>query len=133
LFLEVAFRYPKGAVERLAHCGHARSRLLKREVGLPSNARSANARGFEREQQVARDRYLTGLAKRERQAWQRVDALVGTKRPADYAAAVELLVDLRDVSGRTGRGAAFGRRIAALRQAHARKPGLLARLRKIGL
>jgi len=87
----------------------------------------------EREQQVARDRYLTGLAKRERQAWQRIDALVGTKRPADYAAAVELLVDLRDVSGRTGRGAAFGQRIAALREAHAKKPSLLARLRKAGL
>ncbi len=87
----------------------------------------------EREQQVARDRYLTGLAKQERQAWQRVDALVGTKRPTDYAAAVELLVDLRDVSGQTRRDAAFKRRIAALRQVHAKKPSLLARLRKVGL
>jgi len=87
----------------------------------------------EREQQVARDRYLTGLAKRERQAWQRVDALVGTKRPADYAAAVELLVDPRDVSGRTGRIAVFGQCIAAIREAHAKKPSLLARLRKVGL
>ena len=87
----------------------------------------------EREQRVARDRYLTGLAKRERRAWQRVVALVGTKRPADYAAAVELLMDLRDVSERTGRGAAFGRRIAALREAHPKKPSLLARLRKAGL
>jgi hypothetical protein len=87
----------------------------------------------EREQQVARDRYLTGLAKQERQAWQRVDALVGTRRPTDYAAAVELLVDLRDVSGQTRRDAAFGRRMAALRQVHAKKPRLLARLRKVGL
>jgi len=87
----------------------------------------------EREQEVVRDHYLTGLAKQERQAWQRVDALVGTKRPTDYAAAVELLVDLRDVSGQTRRDAAFGRRIAALRQAHAKKPSLLARLRKVGL
>ena len=87
----------------------------------------------EREQQVARDRYLTGLAKQERQAWQRVDALVGTKRPTDYAAAVELLNDLRDVSGQTRRDAAFKRRIAALRQVHAKKPSLLARLRKVGL
>lgn len=87
----------------------------------------------EREQKVARDRYLIDLAKRERQAWQRVDALVGTKRPADYAAAVELLVDLRDVSGRTGRGAAFGQRIDVLREALAKKPSLLARFRKAGL
>src|SRR3989442_6215387 len=31
--------------ERLAHCGHGRSRLLKRDVRAPSNARSANVRG----------------------------------------------------------------------------------------
>lgn len=103
----------------------------RRQAAQQREARERARR--EREQQVARDRYLTGLAKRERQAWQRVDALVGTKRPADYAAAVELLVDLRDVSGRTGRGAAFGQRIAALREAHAKKPSLLARLRKAGL
>lgn len=87
----------------------------------------------EREQQVARDRHLTGLAKQELQAWQRVDALVETKRPIDYAAAVELLVDRRNVVVKTRRGAAFGRRIAALRQAHAKKSGLLARVRKVGL
>ena len=103
----------------------------RRQTARQREARERARR--EREQQVARDRYLTGLAKRERQAWQRVDALVGTKRPADYAAAVELLVDLRDVSGRTGRNAVFGQCIAALREAHAKKPSLLARLRKVGL
>jgi hypothetical protein len=103
----------------------------RRQTARQREARERARR--EREQQVARARYLTGLAKRERQAWQRVDALVGTKRPADYAAAVELLVDLRDVSGRTGRNAVFGQCIAALRKAHAKKPSLLARLRKVGL
>jgi len=103
----------------------------KRQAAQQREARERARR--EREQQVARDRYLTGLAKRERQAWQRVDALVGTKRPANYAAAVELLMDLRDVSGRAGRDTAFGQGIAALRQAHAKKPSLLARLRKVGL
>ena len=103
----------------------------RRQTARQREARERARR--ERDQQVARDRYLTGLAKRERQAWQRVDALTGTKRPADYAAAVELLVDLRDVSGRTGRNAVFGQCIAALREAHAKKPSLLARLRKVGL
>jgi hypothetical protein len=45
-----------------------------------------------------------GLPKRERLAEQRVAALVGTKRPADSAAAVEPLLDLRSGSERTGRG-----------------------------
>lgn len=73
------------------------------------------------------------LAKRERQAWQRVDALIGTRRPADYAAAVELLVDLRAVSEGKGRAVEFTERIGALREAHAKKPSLLGRLRKAGL
>ncbi len=87
----------------------------------------------ESQEQVARDRYLASLAKRERQAWEQVDTLIGTKRPREYDAAMTLLVDLRDVSGQTRRDAAFERRIAALRRAHAKKPSLLARLRKVGL
>jgi hypothetical protein len=87
----------------------------------------------EREEQAARDRYLKGLAKRERQAWQRVDVRIGERRPADYAAAVALLLDLRDVSGRQGRGTAFAQRIRSLRRLHAKKPSLLLRLRKAGL
>jgi len=87
----------------------------------------------EREEEAARDRYLIDLAKRERQAWQRVDALIGTRRPADYAAAAELLVDLRDVSERKRRDAEFTERIRGLRQAHATKPSLLGRLRKASL
>ena len=76
---------------------------------------------------------MTGLARRERQAWQRVDALIDTTRPVDYNAAVALLVDLRDVSRRKGREAEFTQRICALRDAHAKKPSLLSRLSKAGL
>ena len=86
----------------------------------------------ERQEQVARDRYLAGLAKRERQAWQRVDTLIGTKRPRDYDAAVTLLSDLCDVSGQKGRAGQFAQRISDLREAHATKPSLLARLKDVG-
>ena len=40
----------------------------------PGSVRPGNVRRREREERAARDRYLTGLAKRERQAWQRVDS-----------------------------------------------------------
>ena len=86
----------------------------------------------ERQEQVARDRYLAGLAKREREAWQRVDALIGTKRPRDYDAAVTLLSDLRDVSGQKGRAGQFAQRTSELRKTHATKPSLLARLKAAG-
>ena len=103
----------------------------RRKTARERAAREGAAR--ERKEQAARVRYLTHLAKRERRAWQRVDALIRSKRPADYDAAVKLLVDLRDVSGRKRRDAAFTQRIGVLRSAHAKKPSLLARLTKAGL
>jgi hypothetical protein len=86
----------------------------RRKSAREREARERAAR--EREEQTSRDRYLTHLAKRERQAWQRVDALIGTRRSADYAAAVELLVELREVIGRKGRGATFAKHSRALRR-----------------
>lgn len=87
----------------------------------------------ELEQQAVRDRYLTSLAKRTPEAWRRIDALIATKRPGDYAAAVTLLEDLRDVGERHGRRGEFMRRLSGLREAHARKPSFLARLEKARL
>jgi hypothetical protein len=65
--------------------------------------------------------------------WRRVNALVDTKRPRDYDAAVQLLSDLRHVSGLKGRETVFTRRIAPLREAHAKTSTLLTRLTKAGL
>jgi hypothetical protein len=42
-------------------------------------------------------------------------------------------MDLRDVSRRKKRDSEFARHIAALREAHAKKPSLLARIRKAAL
>ena len=87
----------------------------------------------EREQAAARDSHLTALAKRQAGAWRRVEALVATKRPGDYDAAVALLKDLREISERKGRLVDVIERIGALRDAHAKKPSLLMRLKKAGL
>jgi hypothetical protein len=119
----------------LRTAGELRARAEAAAKGRRKAAEEREARmraGRKREERAARERYLNGLAKRERQAWQRVDTLIGERRPADYAAAVALLVDLRDVSGRNGRGTAFAQRIRSLRRLHAKKPSLLLRLRKAG-
>jgi hypothetical protein len=102
----------------------------RREAARQREVRARAQR--ERQTRAARDRYLAGLARREREAWRQVDALIATKRPRDYDAAVTLLLDLREVSGRKGRAGPFGQRIGELRAAHAAKPSLLARLRKAG-
>ena len=63
----------------------------------------------------------------------RVDSLIGTKRPGDYAAAVTLLVNLRDISDRNRRDTTFAQRLATIRARHPKKAALLARLAKAGL
>lgn len=109
----------------------ARAKAIAERRRMAARQREAHLRAArEREEEAARDQYLTDLAKREHQAWRRVDTFISTKRPRDYTAAVTMLLDLRDVSGRKGRGVAFAQRIRALRLAHAKKPSLLLRLRK---
>jgi hypothetical protein len=87
----------------------------------------------EREQAAARARYLDGLTGREPELWQRVEALIETKRPADYDQAVRLLKDLHDLGARSGQGTTFDARLSQLRERHARKPSFLSRLDQAGL
>jgi hypothetical protein len=99
-------------------------------IGAPEAEERARR---ERDQAAARERHLVTLAKRQTEAWRRVDALVVTKRPGDYDAAITLLKDLREIGERKGRSVEIAKRIRALRDVHAKKPSLLARLRKAGL
>jgi len=87
----------------------------------------------EQEAATAREKRLAGLAKREPEAWREVDALIATKRPQDYDAAVGLLKDLVDLGEKRRRQAEVRDRLARLRQEHARKPTLLQRLKAAGL
>jgi hypothetical protein len=87
----------------------------------------------EQEAAVAREKRLASLAKQEPEAWRQVDALIATKRPRDYEAAVRLLKDLADLGEKRGRQAEVRDRLARLRQEHARKPTLLNRLKAAGL
>lgn len=101
-----------------------RHALQRRCRGVPATRR---------EQRAARQRYLAELGKQEDRSWQQVDALIDTKRPRDYDAAVRLLSDLRDMSGRNRREPVFRQRIVALRETHRKKSTLLTRLTKAGL
>lgn len=85
----------------------------------------------EREAAEARQRHLDGLAGRDEEMWRRVDDLVASKKPTANAEAITLLTDLRDLCSRDGRESAFAARIQGLRDAHARKPSFLQRLRQV--
>jgi hypothetical protein len=86
----------------------------------------------EREAAIAREKHLDGLVGRESKLWSEVDTLIATKQPKSYDQAIKLLVDLRDLNAR-GKGGDFRLRLEALRQAQARKPSFIERLKKAGL
>ena len=87
----------------------------------------------EQEAAEARERYLAALAQREAEAWREVDALIATKQPGRYDDAVKLLKDLRDIAIRAGRQGEVEACLVRLREQHAKKPSLVARLQAAGL
>jgi uncharacterized Zn finger protein len=62
-----------------------------------------------------------------------VEALIATKQPGKYDAAVALLRDLRELAVRAGRREEVEVRLAGLLDRHAKKPSLVGRLRAAGL
>jgi hypothetical protein len=76
---------------------------------------------------------LDNLADEEDVTWSHVDTLIDTRKPAEYDAAVTLLTDLRALAEREDRYDKFAMRTTALRQTHARKPSLIARLDQAGI
>lgn len=90
-------------------------------------ARRAQAR------MLARERRLDELARDEDAAWARVDAMIETRKPAEYDAAITLLTDLRALADRDGHPDTFIQRSMALRREHARKPSLIERFNRAGI
>jgi hypothetical protein len=74
-----------------------------------------------------RERQLEALARREPGAWQELELLVEGR---SYDEAVRLAVDLREVAARAKRQEEFDRRLAEVKQRHARRRGFLDRLRR---
>jgi hypothetical protein len=81
----------------------------------------------------AREQRLDKLADEEAAAWSRVEAMIATRKPAEYDAAVTLFTDLQALAEREDRYDTFTSRTIALRQTHARKPALIERLNRAGI
>ena len=81
----------------------------------------------EKTRALAREQRLDELARTQDAAWSRVDAMIATRKPAEYAAAT-LLTDLQALAERDGHPHTFTQRSMALHQTHTRKPSLIERL-----
>ncbi len=107
----------------------ARAKELRKEEQRRREERRRRERE-ERDRQAAeaRKRHLDSLVGSEDRLWRQVEALVQTKQPGKYDEAVSALLDLRDLAERAGTMAAFGQRLQALRDSHARKVTFIERL-----
>ncbi|MFI6676002.1 hypothetical protein [Kribbella sp. NPDC050470] len=110
----------------------AARRRADRERQLTAQRAEDEARR-EQARALARERRLDDLARQEEAAWSRVEALIATRKPAEYDAAVTLLTDLQALAEREDRPGAFTQRTITLRQTHARKPSLIERLNRAGV
>ena len=86
-----------------------------------------------RQEAIAREKYLNDLAKREDKVWEKVDDLIETKRQPDYDEAVKLLVDLSDLSKKINKETIFKEKLRNIYEKHSRKPSLIRRLKNAGL
>lgn len=86
-----------------------------------------------RRREAARERRLAALSADVEGGWARVEAMIATKKPAEYDAAVALLEDLQVVAERADRSSGFGDRLAELRARHQRKVSMVERIDQAGL
>ncbi|MFC7643868.1 hypothetical protein ACFQX6_26190 [Streptosporangium lutulentum] len=121
---------PRRSVAELLDAAAERRQERERQVGAKRAEEEAR---HERERALARERRLEALARDEDGAWLRVDTMIGTRKPGEYDAAVELLRDLRAVAQRADRLDGFRRRFTLLYRQHLRKPSLVERFDRAGL
>jgi hypothetical protein len=103
----------------------ARRRARERAV---QQRRAQQVAARNRAAAVAREKRLASLTGQQEQAWRQVDQLIATRKPVEYAAAVALLRDLREVSSREGQVEGYEQRVAQLRRIHHRKTTFIERL-----
>ncbi len=107
----------------------------RREERWAEERRKAEAERARRKAEAAarRERHLDHIEEMGGAAWTKVEELAGRKRPKEYALAVKLLKDLRDVAARRGAEPAWASQYGDLRDRHASKPAFLRRLDEAGL
>lgn len=82
----------------------------------------------EKEEAIARGKYLNGLAERENEIWKKVDSLILTKKPKDYDEAVKFLIDLKDLAKKNNTTSLFKSKLIAIRENHSRKSSFINRI-----
>jgi len=110
--------------------GEAYATKRKRQIAEQAAREKARKK---RERAIIREKHLNALAKRGDKVWKQVDELITTKQQSDYDSAVQLLVDLRDLSIKMNSDRLFQEKLRGIREKHSRKPSFVRRLKEAGL
>jgi hypothetical protein len=122
---------PRRTVAELLNAAADRTEQREQQAAAQRAAEQARQ---EQQRAEARRKRVDELARDPEAAWAEAERLISFRAPAQYDAAVALLMDLHDLAGRPGQQSQeFGRRYAALREAHSRKSSLIHRLDRAGL
>ena len=82
----------------------------------------------EKEEAIAREKYLNGLTGRENKIWKKVDTLILTKKPKAYDEAIRLLIDLKDLAKKNNTTSLFKSKLMTIRENHSRKSSFINRI-----
>ncbi|XCN72430.1 MAG: hypothetical protein Q3M24_19370 [Candidatus Electrothrix aestuarii] len=82
----------------------------------------------EKKAAIARENYLNGLAGRENEIWEKVNALILTRNPKNYDEAVNLLIDLKDLAKKNNVTSLFKSKLMAIQEEHSRKSSFIRRI-----
>ncbi len=121
---------PRRTVKTLLSAAESQAAKRQREEARKAAAEMARQA---REAAAAREKYLDSITGREPELWAQVEQLTAARLGKSYDLAVQHLLDLRDLAGRTGTQPDFADRLAKFRQAHARKSSIRDRLLEKGL
>ncbi|MEU4375160.1 hypothetical protein [Pseudonocardia alni] len=121
---------PRRTVAELLDATHLVRQDKHRRAEAAHAAEEAERR---HKREAARERRLAALSADVEGGWARVEAMIATKKPAEYDAAVALLEDLRVVAERADQSSGFGVRLTELRARHQRKVSLVERIDQAGL
>lgn len=116
------------ALPTAGHLRRAAEHICEERRQAEQARTAAEHRRRAEEQAAARARHLASLAKRGQAAWTEVEALIEQRNAGGYDKAAALLADLGEIAAQEGRRAEFLRRLAAIRDRHARKGRFIDRL-----
>jgi hypothetical protein len=104
---------------------------LAREGAVARTAAAEQKRRAEEDERARRGR-LVAIARRGESVWREIEDEIEQRNAGAYDKAVKLLIDLLVIAREKGESEAFGRRLAAIRERHARKAKFIERLARLG-